>query len=362
MCALGVVPVAAQESPPRIGGTPPYPRKNLSVGYEVDTRWPASENAGDRHWGEASGVAIDRSHNIWVFHRGEMPVQCFAPDGRRLRAWGEGEFTRPHQVRIDRDDNVWLVDAGAHVVQKRSPDGALLMQIGVAGESGDDSAHFDEPTDVAFLSDGRLAIADGYGNNRVVVCRADGSFVRAIGKLGVGPGEFSLPHSIVCDSHDRLYVADRNNARIQVLDDAGRPLAEWRNILVPWTLWISPNDEIYVCGSSPMRWPKLALPGMVLGVPPKDQVVVRFAPDGRVLEFFAFPLGGPTLHAPGTLNWVHAIAVGADGDLILGDIQGRRFQKFHRLSPDSDAPPTLSDTQRPDPSVRRASDESKRDR
>ena len=99
--------------------------------------------------------------------------------------------------------------------------------------------------------------------------------------------------------------------------------------MVPWHIVINERDEIYVCGSSPMRWPVLPIPGMPLGIPPKDQVVMVFDPGGRVQRIWSFPKG----QMPGALDWVHAMAVDGHGDLYLGDIQGRRGQKFRRLGP-----------------------------
>jgi NHL repeat len=226
---------------------------------------------------------------------------------------------------------VWLVDSGLHVVRQYTADGTLLLTLGTPGEPGQDSTHFNRPTDVAVTSQGEIFVTDGYGNNRVVHFDARGDFIREWGELGVGRGQFSLPHSIAADSQGRLYVADRNNARIQVFDQAGRFLAEWRDLLVPWHLVVTERDEIYVCGSSPMRWPKLQLiPGLVLGIPPKDQLIMVLTPDGRLTRLWTFPKG----QSSGELDWVHALAVDPRGNLYLGDIQGRRAQKFLKLAPD----------------------------
>ena len=124
-------------------------------------------------------------------------------------------------------------------------------------------------------------------------------------------------------------MADRNNARVQVFDQAGRFLDEWRDLLVPWHIVVTERDEIYVCGSSPMRWPKLPIPGLIVGIPPKDQLIMVFTPDGRVTRLWTFPKG----QRSGELDWVHALAVDRQGNLYLGDIQGRRAQKFLRLEP-----------------------------
>ena len=203
------------------------------------------------------------------------------------------------------------------------------MTLGTVGEPGEDSTHLNRPTDVAVAPGGDTFVTDGYGNNRVVHFDERGQFVGTWGSLGSGPGQFSLPHSIALDSQGRLFVADRNNARVQVFDQAGRFLDEWRDLLVPWHIVITDRDEIYVCGSSPMRWPKLPIPGLIVGIPPKDQLVMVFTPDGRATRLCTFPKG----QRSGELDWVHALAVDRRGNLYLGDIQGRRAQKFVRLDP-----------------------------
>jgi NHL repeat len=322
-------PIAAQvaAAAPKQASRPTYPRINLATGYDVISSWPTGHK--DLPWGAVAGIAIGPDEQIWTFNRGPVPVQVFSPNGELLRSWGEGQFREPHQVRINREGDVWLVDSGLHCVRKYTTDGKLLLTIGTPGEPGEDSTHFNRPTDLAITSGGDLFVADGYGNNRIVHFDRHGQFVTAWGSLGVGRGQFSLPHSIAADSHGRLYVADRNNARVQVFDQTGRWLDEWRDLLVPWHIVITDRDEIYVCGSSPMRWPRIPVPGLVVGIPPKDQVVIIFAPDGRVLRLSTFPKG----QRPGELDWLHALAVDRRGNLYLGDIQGRRAQKFLRLEP-----------------------------
>ena len=173
-----------------------------------------------------------------------------------------------------------------------------------------------------------MFVADGYGNARGVHFDRRGKFVKAWGKLGTRPGEFSQPHSIVVDSKGRLYVADRNNARVQVFDRNGKFLDQWQNLLVPWGLWITPNDEIWACGSSPMTWPA---DGGLLGCPPKDQVFMKFDRTGRLLQLWTVPQSKDDQQQPGELNWVHTIAVDSKGNIYAGDIQGGKAQKFVRV-------------------------------
>jgi hypothetical protein len=324
-----VRPIAAQERAPtaKQAARPSYPRVNLATGYEVVVSWPAPPK--DLAWGAVAGIAIGSADHVWTFNRATVPVQVYTPGGELVRSWGKGQFREPHQVRIDQRGNVWLVDSGLHVVRKYTPEGTLLLTLGTPGEAGDDTTHFNRPTDVALAPGGDLFVTDGYGNNRVVHFDQAGHFVRSWGSLGTAPGQFSLPHSIALDSRGRLFVADRNNARVQVFDQTGRFLDEWHDLLVPWHIVVSAQDEIYVCGSSPMRWPRLPIPGLLVGIPPKDQLIMVFTPDGRVTRLWTFPKG----QGSGELDWVHGLAVDRVGNLYLGDIQGRRAQKFLRLAP-----------------------------
>jgi sugar lactone lactonase YvrE len=273
-----------------------------------------------------AGAAVDADGNIWTLNRGALPVQVFSPDGKLLQSWPHAPINSGHQIRIDGHGFVWIADYKDHVVRKFDRAGKVLLTIGQPGHGGDDPMHFNLPTDIAIAPGGDLFITDGYGNNRVVHCDANGKFISQWGRMGVGPGEFSLPHSIVMDSKGLLYVADRNNNRIQVFDQAGRFVRAWSGQMVPWTLCISDADELYVIGSSPSRWqPRAAM----LGIPPKDQIIMRVSTDFGVLSWWAFPFQPDrTKVTPGELCWVHAIAVDREGNLYLGDVEGNRIQKF----------------------------------
>ena len=120
--------------------------------------------------------------------------------------------------------------------------------------------------------------------------------------LGVGQGNFSLPHSIAF-TRRAGFTADRNNARVQVFNQSGQFLAEWRDLMVPWHIVVSESDDIVVCGSSPMRWPKLPIPGLPVGIPPKDQVVMVFTPDGRVKRLWTFPKVSALVSSIGSMPW-----------------------------------------------------------
>jgi len=307
-----------------------YPKINLAVGYKVDPSWP--QKPADFQWRYVTGVAVDSKDRVWMINQLDPPVQVYDRDGKLVDSWGSGYFKAPHFLRIDHAGNVWVADYRQHVVQKFSPKGQPLLTLGTPNAAGADETHLNGPTDVAISPKGDVFVSDGYGNNRIVHFDSQGRFVKSWGKLGVAAGELSQPHSLVMDSKGRLYVAERNNCRIQVFDQEGKSLAQWRNLVNPWGLWITPRDEVLVCGSSPARWRELSN----LGNPPSDQLVAKFDTDGRALELWVFPLAKPGELTPGEIDWVHGIAADSQGNLYLGDVaddsKSHRVQKFTRLA------------------------------
>jgi streptogramin lyase len=304
---------------------PAYPRQDIGVSYRVEDVWP--QRPADGEWGAMSSVTLDPQGVIWTFNRGKTPIQAYRSTGALVTKWGDGLFKNPHQIRFDREGNLWAIDNGFNTVTKWTPDGRLLLTLGVKDEQGDDEKHFNQPTDIAFAQNGDLLIADGYVNSRIVQFDKTGKFKKAWGKLGTAPGEFSVPHGIAIDSKGRIYVTDRNNGRVQIFDRDGKYVTEWRNVIQPWAIWITPADEIYICGSTPSAWwenPK----GTFNGTPPKDQIVVRFDTDGRVKNLWSFPSGTSKI---GELGWIHSLAVDAKGNLYTGGVRDNKAQKFVRV-------------------------------
>jgi sugar lactone lactonase YvrE len=300
-----------------------YPHINLAASFTVDPAWP--QRPPTMAWDAIPGVAVDAQDQVWLFVRAKPPVQVYDAAGKFVRAWDNEFIQSSHSIRFGPDGTVWVADNRSHVVMQFTPEGKRLKVLGVPGVPGDDLAHFNRPTDMVITPQGDVFVSDGYGNDRVVHVDRSGKFVKAWGKLGTAPGEFSLPHSIVMDSRGRLYVADRNNVRVQVFDQDGKFLAQWRNLMVPWNLCITKADEIWACGCSPMTWrPE----DVCLSCPPKDQIVMKFNTEGKVLQVWTFPLGVEDQEKPGELDWLHGIAVDSKGNLYLTDIKGKRAQKF----------------------------------
>lgn len=299
-----------------------YPKVNVATVWTVDAKWP--QRPATMQWGHVPGIAVDKHDHVYVFTRAEPPVQVYDASGKFLRGWGKG-IGSAHHIKIDADNNVWIADTVNHVIEKYTPAGKLLLTIGTKGKAGRNTHHLNRPCDMAIGPNGDVYVADGYGNARVIVFDKNGKFVREWGELGHGPGQFSIVHAIALDSKGRLYVADRNNVRIQVFTTDGKYLEEWKNLITPWGFHMTKDDELWVCGSSPMQWRK---EDNALGCPPKDQVFMKFNAHGKLLHLFTLPKGLDGLERPGEINWVHCIALDSKGNMYLGDIIGKRAQRF----------------------------------
>jgi peptidylamidoglycolate lyase len=295
--------------------------------YEVVHGWP--ELPPGEILGQATGVDVDSQGNVWVFHRaGREWTEPFPMEpiglptvwvfdgrtGRLLKSWGANTFVMPHGLTIDRDDNLWLTDVGRHQVFKFTPDGRQLLVLGEARVPGDDAQHFNMPTDVAIAGDGSFFVSDGYGNSRVLHFAADGQLIKTWGTKGAGPGEFDLPHGIAIDDRGRVLVADRSNARVQVFEQSGRFLAQWRSAELgrPYAAASDQKNRVFIAdgGDQP-------------DVPPDRAGVVVVDADGHLITRF-----GRFGNYDGQFRLAHDIAVAQDGAVYVVDAWGQRVQKF----------------------------------
>ena len=260
-------------------GSPVAAQNDAPNPYGGGERW--GELPEGREWGSTSTVYPHRDSNgnftgkIWVFERcgkGRCadsdldPIMLFDRNGGLIRSFGAGLFIWPHGIHVDRQGNVWVTDAvhtscetgrengKGHQVHKFSPDGKPLMKLGTAGTPGEGENSFSCPSDVLVLPDGHVVVGDGHnhghgGNNRLVKFTKDGRFVEAWGKKGAGPGEFQGIHALALDSQGRIFVGDRANQRIQILDQSGNHLATWTQFGSPSGIYIDEDDTIYVADS-----------------------------------------------------------------------------------------------------------------
>ena len=285
--------------------------------YRSVPHWPigSGHSAPDYGTRMVVGVATDSKGDVFVFQRTPHPVLVFDRAGNYLRTWGHGLFSLPHGCRIDPHGNVWLTDVGRHQVFKYAPDGKLLATWGVKNTPGNDAAHFNQPADVAFGPKGDVYIADGYGNARIVHLDAQGRYRNAWGRLGSALGEFHLVHSVAVDASGRVYVVDRDNARIQVFTPEGKFLKAWKHIGHPFGLFLTPDQRLFVADGI----------GNTVGI---------YSLAGKRLAQW-----GSTGSGPGQMRRAHLLCVDDQGAVYVAEVNGKRVQKF---IPSSASIPTIS--------------------
>lgn len=304
-------------------------------GYEPLTDW--AELPIGLRLVEATGVATDSAGRVHVFHRFEHRVLVFEPDGTFIRAWGEGCFARPHGITIGPDDSVWCTDDLDHTVRKYSPGGELLLMLGTSGKSSDTGATsvdyrtirragppFHYPTNVALGPEGEVFVSDGYGNARIHKFSPAGRLIGSWGEPGSGPGQFQIPHGIAVGSNGTVYVADRENSRIQVFSAEGEYLTEWTDVVRPCQVYLGPGGEVYVAelGYRAGMWPGTMAPSAE-------------APGGRLSiftragELVARWGGGEKPADPGDFFAPHDLCVDGRGDIYIAEVVRSALREAH---------------------------------
>lgn len=309
--------------------------------------------------GEAAGVAVNSKGHLFVFSRGNSTgpgygasaaqLLEFAPDGAYLREIGHNLYawSFAHAVRVDKEDNIWAMDKGSDMVIKFSPAGRVRMVFGRKQEASDEGTGplkhvrpplppvdgmFRQVTDVAWDPQGNAYISDGYINSRIAKVDKNGKWLASFGEPGSGPGQFNTPHSIAADAQGNIYVADRGNGRIQVLDGNGKflreikinvpfdyakaapaignkPAQDAKGTMAPGSPWAvcitpGPHQVLYASDAFPGRIYKLSLDGKVLGV---------LGESGKQLKQF---------------GWIHEIACPSENVLYVAELLNWRVQKL----------------------------------
>lgn len=207
--------------------------------------------------GMVSWLAYDSRHKIiWLIQRGDKadPIIAIDAQGHVLQSFGKGLFRTPHSIRLDPGGNIWAVDAGASRVIEFSPQGKELLHFDVSAPPGTSDNNFAGATDIAFASNGRILVSDGYSNARVLEYTRHGKRITTWGTAGSGPGQFHLPHAILVDKRNIVYVADRENGRIETFDLTGHFLGEIDGLGRVYSLAFG-NDQTLWATMSPLDLP-----------------------------------------------------------------------------------------------------------
>lgn len=295
-------------------------------GFEANEHWAKLPPGWS--WTEVAGVANDSQDCVFVFNRGEHPVIVFDRYGNFLRSWGEGVFARPHGITIGPDDAVYCTDDLDHTVRKFTPAGHLLWTLGTSGQPSDTGAtsidfrtirhpgppfHF--PTNVALSAKGEIYVSDGYGNARVHKFSPDGKLLLSWGEPGSGPGQFRVPHGIAVDRHGTVFVADRENCRIQLFSPNGEFQDEWNGIARPCQVAFDPAGNLFVAelGYRAGMWPGTSRPS-----PNATGGRVRaFALSREMVTCWG---GGDNPTAPGDFFAPHDICIDSHGDVYVAEV------------------------------------------
>jgi len=356
-------------------GEPPTPKPTLPNPYRLVPDWPtlpaSMKGPNGRKWGEVIRVHVAPNGNIWVFHRcfndkptgdatcvnrGEAnpPILEFNPAGRLLRRFGVGLFAHPHGFTVDRNGNIWTTDSNAEetilgmpaknaqgvamgqTVLKISSEGRVLMTLGRPGVGGSGPDLFDRPTGVAIAANGDIFVSDGHSPNksnsaRIVKFTKDGKFIKTWGRLGSEPGNFREPHDLfVGGSKGYVYVADRQNNRVQVFDQDGTFIAAWTQFGQPSSVYVDERDNIYVGATF-----ESVAPGQTALRPTSGAndraIVIGDAITGALKYLIPDPGDMSTMTDTGTS--ASGIAVDGQGNIYAADVGFNNLRKYARVPP-----------------------------
>ena len=370
-CARAQVPL-----PSALTSASAPPTNDAPNPYRTVEGW-AKMPAG-RTWGATSAVEIDKDGtSIWVAERCGVntcrdsmhldPIMKFDANGNMVKSFGRGMLYFPHGIHVDRDGNIWVTDGQTNVaaagrgagagtgaipegasspppppvatkgmqVYKFSPDGQLLLTLGRPGGAAPGGPriqvdgvaqpdYFWQPNDVLTLPNGDILVAEGHSSNATATARIlrfakDGRYIESWGKYGTGPMEFDQPHALAMDSRGRIYIGDRGNDRIQIVDQTGRLLDTWFQFSRASGIYIDRNDNIYVADSES---------GSVAPTRPEWKRGIRIGNvrDGRVTAFIPDPGPAPR----NSTSSAEGVAVDANGVVYGAEVGQRALKRYVR--------------------------------
>ena len=272
--------------------------------FEVVEGWPKLPAGFEL--ADCFGGVVDSKNRVYLATRGAHPVVVLDLEGNLLSTWGEGLLKAPHGIAIAPDDSIYCTDLVDNVIRKLTPEGQLLQTIGGPADRFG-GAPFNLPSHLAVSPvSGDLFITDGYGNSRVHRYSPDGKLLHSWGEAGTGPGQFVVPHNIVIDEDEKLYVADRENHRVQVFTAAGEHLATWPGIWRAAGVALDPDGNVVVSEMPP--------PVYILDAPGLGHAVSIYTKEGKLQARFGDPTPGLE---PGMFSAPHSLTIDSHGDIYV---------------------------------------------
>lgn len=283
------------------------PESTMDGPYELVRNWPTLQPG--QQWGAAIGLIPDDTGGLWMLFRSEPPINYINAAGQITKSFGSGMIVQAHGFCMDNDGNLWAGDSGpfgddastagrGFQIHKFSQEGELLLSLGQAGVSRAGRDTFIGPTACAVLPDGNILVADGHwprpsnaqqDGDRLVVITPAGEFVRETGMMGAGPGEFMGPHALAIDADHRIYVADRSNNRIQILDENLQFVDDWRHFGRPSGVTVLDDGTFVVADSESgarIPGPAIAPEGASAVRNPGTQVGIRIGRTNGSLHYY----------------------------------------------------------------------------
>ena len=350
--AVSLATAWGSQAAAQVGGSATMaPTNDAPNPYQTVTGWAKLPEG--RTWGSTSAVEIDKDGvSIWVAERCQVnscsgsnlaSIFKFDANGNMMKSFGEGLLNFPHGIHVDRDGNVWVTDGQdnrprgrrgepppptpdslkiyGHQIFKFSPDGKLLMTLGTKG-GGRDSLYFWQPNDVLVAPNGDIFVAEGHASNdganaRILKFDKSGKLLKTMGKFGRGPEDLDQPHALAMDSRGRLFVGDRGNNRILIMDQDLKLLETWYQFSRPSGIYIDAQDRIYVADSESgsvgngrsRTWTR----GIRVGSA-KDGSIVAFIPD-------------PATNPPSTSS-AEGVAADKNGVIYGAEVGERALKRY----------------------------------
>ncbi len=301
------------------------------IRYELVEDWPQFEIKGVA--ADVSGDSVGRIYTVVRDPKADGSFNDISPgtghmlvldrDGTLLETREEGKLSSPHGLWINRENEIFHADCGHHTVVRYSQAGEVLLTLGVKGRTGEPGEPFNMCTRATQSRTGDIFVSDGYGQNRVHRFSSDGEYILSFGSgdpvfiqawrdgnvtgsAGTGPGEFNLPHHVLVDDDDNVYVMDRTNNRCQIFDIDGNYLREWSDVYGPNDAVIDSAGIMHIVGARGLE--------------------LRMLDGGLVGRW------GEKGEGPGHFkNSPHGVFIDDEDSLFIAEVGGNnRLQKFAR--------------------------------